>query len=97
MNVYNPCIGCEYYNQPYWSVVSPCKSCPKQQNYTGNYVVTTTTVPIEYMTKHGKWILAEDGDGVVCSCCGKDFCILVYETDDFKYCPNCGTLMDLED
>lgn len=47
--------------------------------------------------KHGRWELAEDGDGVVCSHCGKDFCILIYETDDFKYCPNCGTLMDKEE
>lgn len=47
--------------------------------------------------KHGWWKIAEDGDGVVCSHCGKDFCILVYETDDFKYCPNCGTLMDKEE
>lgn len=42
MNEYNPCIGCEYYNTPYWSVVSPCKNCPKV-NSTGGYVTTTTT------------------------------------------------------
>lgn len=29
MNIYNPCIGCEYYGKPYWSVVSPCNNCPK--------------------------------------------------------------------
>lgn len=44
--------------------------------------------------RHGRWSLAEDGDGAVCSCCGKDFCNLVYETDDFNYCPNCGAKMD---
>lgn len=42
MNDYNPCVGCEYFNKPYWSVVSPCKSCPHKQ-YTGGYVMTTTT------------------------------------------------------
>lgn len=42
MNDYNPCVGCEYFNKPYWSVVSPCKNCPQNQ-YTGGYVATTTT------------------------------------------------------
>lgn len=42
MNDYNPCVGCEYFNKPYWSVVSPCKSCPHNQ-HTGRYVMTTTT------------------------------------------------------
>lgn len=44
--------------------------------------------------RHGRWRLADDGDGVVCSCCGKDFCNLIYETDDFHYCFNCGAKMD---
>ena len=43
-NPYNPCIGCEYYNKPYWSVVSPCASCPRHYN-TGGCVSTTTTAP----------------------------------------------------
>ena len=42
MREYDPCMGCEYYNKPYWSVVSPCKSCPRVYN-TGGYVTTTTT------------------------------------------------------
>lgn len=42
MNDYNPCVGCEYFNKPYWSVVSPCKNCLQNQ-YTGGYVATTTT------------------------------------------------------
>ena len=40
--------------------------------------------------KYGHWELAEDGDGVVCSECGTDFCVLLNETDDFIYCPHCG-------
>lgn len=43
MREYDPCMGCEYYNKPYWSVVSPCNSCPRIYN-TGGYV-TTTTLP----------------------------------------------------
>lgn len=42
MREYDPCMGCEYYNKPYWSVVSPCKSCPRVYG-TGGYVTTTTT------------------------------------------------------
>lgn len=41
MHEYNPCTGCEYYNKPYWSIVSPCKSCPKVYNGTVSYVTTT--------------------------------------------------------
>jgi hypothetical protein len=26
------CRNCEYYNKPYWSVVSPCSSCSKVTN-----------------------------------------------------------------
>ena len=49
MNPYNMCVGCEYYNKPYWSIVSPCASCPKRFN-TGGYVSTSTsaqTIKIE--------------------------------------------------
>lgn len=43
--------------------------------------------------KHGRWYLADDGDGVVCSECGEDFCNVYLEVDRFKYCPNCGAHM----
>ena len=42
MREYDPCMGCEYYNKPYWSVVSPCASCPKVYG-TSDYITTTTT------------------------------------------------------
>lgn len=29
MSEYNPCIGCEYYNKPYWSIVNLCANCPR--------------------------------------------------------------------
>ena len=43
--------------------------------------------------KHGRWYLADDGDGVVCSECGEDFCNIYLEVERFKYCPNCGAYM----
>ena len=43
--------------------------------------------------KHGRWYLADDGDGVVCSECREDFCNVYLEVDRFKYCPNCGAYM----
>ncbi len=71
--------------------------------WRGDSVVGERRVDLSYLptieaepVRHGRWSLAEDGDGVVCSCCGKDFCNLVYETDDFNYCPNCGAKMDKE-
>jgi len=42
---------------------------------------------------HGQWEEADDMDGVVCSVCGEDFCTIINETDRFKRCPNCGTVM----
>ena len=42
---------------------------------------------------HGRWILADDGDGDVCSACGTDFCNIIYETWNWNYCPNCGADM----
>ena len=46
--------------------------------------------------RHGRWEEADDGDGIVCSLCGTDFCTLIYDTEYFNYCPNCGCRMDLE-
>ena len=43
--------------------------------------------------KHGRWEEADDGDGVVCSVCGEDFCTIYLETERFNFCPNCGCQM----
>lgn len=53
---------------------------------------TVDAVPVV----HGRWKEADDGDGAVCSVCGEDFCNIYLEVERFKYCPNCGALMDLE-
>ena len=41
----------------------------------------------------GEWEDSDDGDGIVCSVCREDFCVLVYETERFNFCPNCGADM----
>ena len=47
--------------------------------------------------KHGEWKEAEDGDGIVCSVCGSDFCTLVFDVYGYNYCPNCGAKMGGKD
>ena len=50
MQEYSPCMKCEYYNKPYWSVVSPCKSCTKIYGSDGcivsGYITTDTSTII---------------------------------------------------
>lgn len=43
---------------------------------------------------HGRWLEADDGDGIVCSVCGTDFCTLLNETEKFNGCPHCLARMD---
>ena len=43
---------------------------------------------------HGRWEEASDGDGIVCPFCRTDFCTIIYDTEYFNYCPNCGAKMD---
>ena len=47
--------------------------------------------------KRGEWKEAEDGDGIVCSVCGSDFCTLVLDVYGYNYCPNCGAKMEGND
>lgn len=51
------------------------------------------TLTLDDLRPKGRWELADDGDGAVCSECGTDFCILVYATEGFHFCPNCGADM----
>ena len=46
------------------------------------------------MVRHGQWEEASDGDGIVCPFCRTDFCTIIYDTEYFNYCPNCGAKMD---
>lgn len=43
---------------------------------------------------HGRWEEASDGDGIICPFCRTDFCTIIYDTEHFNYCPNCGAKMD---
>ena len=44
--------------------------------------------------RHGRWEEASDGDGIVCPFCRTDFCTIIYDTEYFNHCPNCGAKMD---
>ena len=44
--------------------------------------------------RHGRWEEASDGYGIVCPFCRTDFCTIIYDTEHFNYCPNCGAKMD---
>ena len=44
--------------------------------------------------RHGRWEEASDGDGIVCPFCRTDFCTIIYDTEYFNYCPNCGVKLD---
>lgn len=39
----NPCLTCEWNGKPYWSLVSPCASCPHKHPAQTNISTTTTT------------------------------------------------------
>lgn len=43
MQEIHPCTGCEYFGKPYWSVVSPCSSCPRI-HIIRDYITTTTVI-----------------------------------------------------
>ena len=86
----NPCIGCEYYNQPYWSIISPCASCSRNSMISG-YVTTTTKSnfdTVDYaIVKHGEWEPISGSNFVCCSICH------TATKSGFNYCPNCGAKM----
>lgn len=98
---YNPCQGCDFFNKPYWSIVSPCANCHKR--ITSGFVTTTiTNVPsIEYApVRHGRWIHTD----LAAHWYGKDECSeCTYHEKDrrdlshLNYCPNCGCKMSKEE
>lgn len=60
--------------------------------YAGRKIINLPPADVAPV-RHGRWEEADDGDGVVCSLCGTDFCTLIHDTDNFLYCPNCGAKM----
>ena len=47
---------------------------------------------------HARWVRSEDGDGIVCTACGEDYCDMVVGCNpkEWKFCPVCGAKMDGE-
>lgn len=67
-------------------------------NYCGtaDYIYMIEDMPAADVApvRHGRWEEASDGDGIVCPFCRTDFCTIIYDTEYFNYCPNCGAKMD---
>lgn len=51
--MYDLCKHCEWINKPYWSIISPCQSCPN--NMIGTYHCNTVT------TTDGKTLTIHSG------------------------------------
>lgn len=78
----------------------------QQGHVTVDDLVNATTITLESLVKHGRWVekyhirkmyYSSDDiehykvqDGFCCGCCNKSSRIKT------KYCPNCGAKMDLE-
>ena len=63
---------------------------------TADYIYMIEDMPAADVApvRHGRWEEASDGDGIVCPFCRTDFCTIIYDTECFNYCPNCGAKMD---
>ena len=63
---------------------------------TADYIYMIEDMPTADVApvRHGRWEEASDGDGIVCPFCRTDFCTIIYDTEYFNYCPNCGAKMD---
>lgn len=63
---------------------------------TADYIYMIEDMPAADVApvRHGRWEEASDGDGIVCPFCRTDFCTIIYDTEYFNYCPNCGAKMD---
>lgn len=63
---------------------------------TADYIYMIEDMPAADVApvRHGQWEEASDGDGIVCPFCRTDFCTIIYDTEYFNYCPNCGAKMD---
>jgi hypothetical protein len=67
---------------------------PKQVFFSAANMVEKLPAADVAEVKHGIWTEVSDGDGIVCSVCKSDFCTLVFDVYNYKYCPCCGTKMD---
>ena len=62
---------------------------------TADYIYMIEDMPAADVApvRHGRWEEASDGDGIACPFCRTDFCTIIYDTEYFNYCPNCGAKM----
>lgn len=69
------------------------EDCFDSINKAVKILTETTAIEDAVPTINGTWLPASDGDGIVCSNCGTDYCNMVraVSVGDFKYCPNCGS------
>ena len=57
-----------------------------------NYLISNGVT----IQKHGRWVV--DGVYVVCSVCNRlTLSPIIKQLPTFRYCPNCGAKMDLEE
>ena len=68
-------------------------TCTSDNEYLSDRLKKAPTIEAKPVV-HGRWEEASDGDGIVCPFCRTDFCTIIYDTDYFNYCPNCGAKMD---
>ena len=68
-------------------------TCTSDNEYLSDRLKKAPTIEATPVV-HGRWEEASDGDGIVCPFCRTDFCTIIYDTEYFNYCPNCGAKMD---
>ena len=68
-------------------------TCTSDNEYLSDRLKKVSTIEAKPVV-HGRWEEASDGDGIVCPFCRTDFCTIIYATEYFNYCPNCGAKMD---
>ena len=68
-------------------------TCTSDNEYLSDRLKKAPTIEAKPVV-HGRWEEASDGDGIVCPFCRTDFCTIIYDTEHFNYCPNCGAKMD---
>ena len=68
-------------------------TCTSDNEYLSDRLKKAPTIEAKPVV-HGRWEEASDGDGIVCPFCRTDFCTIIYDTEYFNYCPNCGAKMD---
>ena len=68
-------------------------TCTSDNEYLSDRLKKAPTIEAKPVV-HGRWEEASDGDGIVCPFCRTDFCTIIYDTEYFNDCPNCGAKID---